>query len=50
MALDRYFERSSKRVTAVGELMRQVSTQARQTVVPRPDDTLAALASAAAGR
>jgi uroporphyrin-III C-methyltransferase len=50
MALDRYFERSSKRVIAVGELMRQVSTQARQTVVPRPDDSLAALASAAAGR
>jgi uroporphyrin-III C-methyltransferase len=49
-ALDRYFERGSKRVVAVGELMRQVSTQARQTAVPRPDDTLAALASAAAGR
>jgi len=50
LALDRYFERGSRRVVTVAELMRQVSTQARQTVVPRPDDTLAALATAAAGR
>jgi len=49
-ALDRYFERGSKRVVAVGELLRQVSAQARQTSVPRPDETLAALATAAAGR
>ena len=49
-ALDRYFERGSKRAAAVADLLRQVSTQARQTSVPRPDDTLAALATAAAGR
>jgi uroporphyrin-III C-methyltransferase len=49
-ALDRYFERHSKRATAVGELLRQVAAQARQTGVPRPDETLAALATAAAGR
>ncbi len=49
-ALDRYFERSSKRSAALAELLRQVSTQARQTGVPRPDDTLAALATASAGR
>jgi len=49
-ALDRYFERSSKRAVAMTDLMRQVSAQARQTVVPRPDETLAALATAAAGR
>jgi len=48
--LDRYFERHSKRATAVSELLRQVAAQARQTSVPRPDDTLAALATAAAGR
>jgi uroporphyrin-3 C-methyltransferase len=48
--LDRYFDRSSKRVTVAADLMRQVSTQARQTVLPRPDDTLAALAAAAAGK
>jgi uroporphyrin-3 C-methyltransferase len=49
-AMDRYFERRSKRVAAVGELLRQVATQARQTGMPRPDETLAALAAAAAGR
>ncbi len=49
-ALNRYFDRSSKRVIAVGDMLRQVSTQARQTGVPRPDETLAALATAAAGR
>jgi len=49
-ALERYFERGSKRAAAVSDLLRQVSTQARQTAVPRPDETLAALATAAAGR
>jgi uroporphyrin-3 C-methyltransferase len=49
-ALDRYFERGSKRSAAVADLLRQVSAQARQTSVPRPDETLAALATAAAGR
>ncbi len=49
-ALDRYFERGSKRSAALAELLRQVSAQARQTSVPRPDETLAALATAAAGR
>jgi uroporphyrin-III C-methyltransferase len=49
-ALDRYFERGSKRSVAIGQLLRQVSAQARQTSVPHPDETLAALATAAAGR
>lgn len=49
-ALDRYFERGSKRSAAVADLLRQVSAQARRTSVPRPDETLAALATAAAGR
>ena len=49
-ALSRYFDRNSKRVAGVTDLLRQVSAQARQTSVPRPDDTLAALATAAAGR
>ncbi len=49
-ALDRYFDRSSKRTQALSELLRSVSQQARQPGVPRPDDTLAALAAAAAGR
>ncbi len=48
--LDRYFDRSSRRTTAAAELLRQVAAQARQTTLPRPDDTLAALATVAAGR
>jgi uroporphyrin-3 C-methyltransferase len=48
--LDRYFDRRNKRVIGVNELLRQVMAQARQTGVPRPDETLAALAAAAAAR
>ncbi len=48
--LDRYFDRGSKRTTLANELIRQVAGQARQVVVPRPDDTLAALTAASAGR
>jgi uroporphyrin-3 C-methyltransferase len=50
MSLDRYFDRSSKRTVLAGELIRQVIGQARQVGVPRPDDTLAALTAASAGR
>ena len=49
-ALDRYFDRSSKRTALASELIRQVVGQARRVVVPRPDDTLAALTAASAGR
>ncbi len=49
-ALERYFDRGSRRTTAAADLLRQVSLQARQTTLPRPDDTLAALATVAAGR
>ncbi len=45
-AIDRYFDGSSKRTQVATELMRQVSTQARQTGVLRADDTFAALAAA----
>ena len=48
--LERYFDRGAKRTVLATELMRQVAGQARQVVVPRPDDTLAALTAAAAGR
>ena len=47
--LERYFDRSSKRTTGAIELLHQVSVQARQVTVPRPDATLAAIA-AVAGR
>ena len=49
-ALERYFDRNSRRTTVAIELVKQVAAGARQVVLPRPDDTLAALATAAAGR
>ena len=49
-ALARYFDPQSRKVVAANDLIRQVAGQARQVNVPRPDDTLAALAAAAAGR
>jgi uroporphyrin-3 C-methyltransferase len=49
-ALDRYFDRSSRRHALASDLVRQVAAQARQAAVPRPDDTLAALSAASAGR
>lgn len=48
--LERYYDRSSRRVVAAGELLRQVALQTRQVNLPRPDETLAALAAASAGR
>lgn len=44
--LDRYFDGRSRKVATAAELLRQVQGQARQVNVPRPDDTLAALAAA----
>ncbi|MEO7337873.1 MAG: uroporphyrinogen-III C-methyltransferase [Caldimonas sp.] len=49
-ALDRYFDRTSRRTVLVSDLIRQVAAQARQGGLPRPDDTFAAIAAAAAGR
>ncbi len=49
-ALDRYFDRSARRVATASDLLRQVTTQARLVGVPRPDATLAAIATASAGR
>ncbi|MFO1325721.1 MAG: uroporphyrinogen-III C-methyltransferase [Rubrivivax sp.] len=48
--LERYYDRNSRRVVAAGELLRQVAVQTRQVNLPRPDETLAALAAASAGR
>ena len=47
-AIERYFDRSSKRTQLAADLLRQVSLQARQTGVARPDETFSALATAAA--
>jgi uroporphyrin-III C-methyltransferase len=49
-SLDRHFDKTARRTVLAAELIRQVATQARQVGVPRPDDTLAALAAAGAGR
>ena len=49
-SLERYFDKGARRTVLATELVRQVAAQARQVGVPRPDDTLAALAAAAAGR
>lgn len=49
-ALERYFDPGSRRVVATLEQLRQVAAQARQVSVPRPDATLAAIATASAGR
>ena len=50
VALDRYFDSSARRVVLTADLVRQVAGQARQVSLPRPDETLAALAAAQAGR
>ena len=49
-AIERFFDRSAKRTVLASELVKQVAGQARQVVVPRPDDTLAALMAAGPGR
>ena len=48
--IERYFDRSARRTAVATELLTQVAAQARSVRVPRPDDTLAALAAATAGR
>ena len=48
--IERYFDRSSRRTQLTAELIRQAAAQARRVGLPRPDNTLAALATAAAGR
>jgi uroporphyrin-III C-methyltransferase len=45
-ALDRYFDRSARRTQHAGEVLHQVARQAHQVTLPRPDETLAALAAA----
>ena len=49
-ALERYFDRNSRRTVLALELVRQVASLARQVTTPKPDDTLVALAAVSAGR
>jgi uroporphyrin-III C-methyltransferase len=48
LALERYFDRQNKRTAAALEAVRLVSNQARQVAVPKPEATLAAIATASA--
>jgi uroporphyrin-3 C-methyltransferase len=44
-SIERYFDPSSRRVAAAADLVRQVGQLTRQVNLPRPDETLAALAA-----
>ncbi len=46
--LDRWFDRGARRVALAGATLREVTAQSRQVVVPRPDATLAAIATLSA--
>lgn len=48
--LERYFDRSSRRVVAATELLKQTAGQSRVVAVPRPEATLAAIVAATGGR
>ena len=50
VTLERYFDRSARRVVVANELVRTVAAQSRLVNVPRPDATLAAITAASAGR
>jgi uroporphyrin-3 C-methyltransferase len=50
MAINKYFDPAARRVQSMATLMQQAQAQMRHTELPRPDETLAALATAAAGR
>jgi len=47
--LDKYFDRTSRRVVAASELLRQLTTQSRAVTAPRPDSTLSAIAAVTGG-
>ena len=46
-AIERYFDRSSRRTQIALDLVGQVEQQSRQSTAARPDDTFAALAAIA---
>ncbi len=50
VALNRYFDPAARKTQAVAKLLQQVRGQMKTVELPRVDDTLAALATAAAGR
>ena len=50
LSLTKYFDASSRKTQAAASLLQQIQGQTRTLELPRVDDTLAALATAAAGR
>lgn len=49
-SLPRYFDAQSRKTQLLQSMVSDVIAQSQQTAVPRPDDTLAALAAVAGGR
>jgi len=49
-ALNKYFDPASRKTQVTAGLLQQVQTQMKAVELPRVDETLAALATAAAGR
>jgi uroporphyrin-3 C-methyltransferase len=49
-SLAKYFDPASRRTQAAAQLLQQVQSQMKSSELPRLDETLAALATAAAGR
>lgn len=49
-SMDRYFDRSARRVSSGRALVQQVAAQARQVSLPRPEETLSAITAVQAGR
>jgi len=50
VSLNRYFDPGSRKTQLVASMLQQVQTQMKTLQIPRVDETLAALATAAAGR
>lgn len=50
MSLNRYFDPAARKTQAAATLLQQIQSQARTMDLPRIDETLAALTTAAAGR
>lgn len=50
LSLNKYFDPNSRKTQVAASLLQQVQAQARTMQIPRVDETLAALATAAAGR
>jgi uroporphyrin-3 C-methyltransferase len=48
--LGKYFDPASRKTQAAAQLLQQVQGQLKTSELPRLDDTMAALATAAAGR